>query len=1290
MAAAAESELTAENAESLFGEGKVEVVNEDGALSIKLLDNVELEDRCIISGTVILDLNGKTLTTIGEENSGEAFGMKAGADLTVRDSAGGGALNGGETGENYGNPLICVRKDTALTLEGGTLTAASGKEGIQVQGGTFRMTGGKVVGGKAGSTESGGSIESRFTGGNAICFEYGSMTLAGGEAVGGEASAPNSYAVGGVALEVDNDGLFQTDYVELSNISLTGGAVTAANDDPVKAQGGNAIHLSENPVAKYGVIVTLTDVTATGGAVIGEGKGLSGTALEICLSKAESSVTVNGGTYTSVTSQSLEGWTIGYGLKLSKSPEYPLAPVTINGGAFGQTDLYPLQDIDAEELTFKINAGSFEEVNSIGAETLRAITAGNTLTIQHMSYDEYAKRFPNKTSHMQVFVTKGIAGSGTVKAEDVIFGEDLRVTAESATNGMENVTYFYKVKGADDNTFTPEAPKNAGEYTVRAVFAATDTYYEVTATTDFKILPKTLNADEVVVTGMEDSYTLIGGKAEPKPTEVRVGNAVLTEKVDYMLSYQNNTAVGLGTMVLTFTGNYSGTKEVAFRIDNKPGQSLSFDGVADNKIEKTYGDAKFTLTAKNGTPAGGEITYASSDLTVAAVDESTGEVTILGAGETVITAAAAETDEFAAGSVSCTLVVAKKMLTISNAVIGDKTFDGTLDAVVESVAFDEGITLTKDTDYTVKASFNDANAGKGKAITGVMTLIGRAAKNYELVSDHFVKEGLEISKASAPLLTDVSIKVRAEASVAETIALADKVSMPGNAGMLTYSAGSESVTGQVKVEEWEVGNNGTVRYALSGGVAGDMVTLPVTIASDNYENAHVSVTIKLTDRAVPTATAADITVIYTGTAVPASSIMGTASFDGKTVEGTWSWKESQSITNVADSGTKTVVFTPSDDAYETVEINIRVTINKATPAGAPAYTKITAAGKTLKAAGLTDEGGTFSVPGTVKWVDKNGNELADTTVVKANTEYQWKFFPTDAANYESIGGSIKLYSVSNSGGGGGGASAPTYPVSSSNASASAAVGGSVSISTKNATAGSTVTVTVSPEAGYRLEKLTVVDKNGKEIPVTLKDGKYTFTMPASQVEIKPVFEKIPAETAEPTFPDVPSSAYYAEPVKWAAEKGITSGTKDGGFAPGNTCTRAQIVTFLWRAAGSPEPQTAETGMTDVSPAAYYAKAVAWAIENGITVGRSDGSFNPNGTCTRANGVTFLYRAAKAAASGNDAGFSDVTADAYYAAAVQWALENGITNGQSSGLFGPNGACTRAQIVTFLYRMYVKA
>ena len=410
---------------------------------------------------------------------------------------------------------------------------------------------------------------------------------------------------------------------------------------------------------------------------------------------------------------------------------------------------------------------------------------------------------------------------------------------------------------------------------------------------------------------------------------------------------------------------------------------------------------------------------------------------------------------------------------------------------------------------------------------------------------------------------------------------------------------------------------------------------------------------------------------------------------------------STAIPKATEPGTYTVYFRVVGDAThnDVEEQSITVTISE--------KPEVPVASITLdKTSASLKVGGSVTLTATVSPTDATNKnvtwESSDTTVatvtngvvkaLKAGTAT----ITVTAADGSGKSAACKVTVTAASGGstggggGGGGASAPTYPVSSSGTTSGAVTGGSVSASTKNASAGDTVTVTVSPEAGYRLGKLTVVDKNGKEIPVTLKDGKYTFTMPASQVDIKPVFEKIPAETAETAFPDVPSSAYYAEPVKWAAEKGITSGTKDGGFAPGNTCTRAQIVTFLWRAAGSPEPQTTQTGMTDVSPAAYYAKAVAWAIENGITVGRSDGSFNPNGTCTRANGVTFLYRAAKAAASGNDAGFSDVAADAYYAAAVQWALENGITNGQSNGLFGPNGACTRAQIVTFLYRLYVKA
>ncbi len=169
-----------------------------------------------------------------------------------------------------------------------------------------------------------------------------------------------------------------------------------------------------------------------------------------------------------------------------------------------------------------------------------------------------------------------------------------------------------------------------------------------------------------------------------------------------------------------------------------------------------------------------------------------------------------------------------------------------------------------------------------------------------------------------------------------------------------------------------------------------------------------------------------------------------------------------------------------------------------------------------------------------------------------------------------------------------------------------------------------------------------------------------------------------------TFTDVPATAYYAGAVAWAAEKGITSGTKDGRFDPNGSCTRAQIVTFLWRAAGSPEPKSA-AGFADVSDSAYYAKAVAWAVENGITAGTKDGRFDPDAPCTRAQSVTFLYRAAGSPAVTGGAGFSDVAANAYYAAAVAWAVENGVTTGTKDGGFSPNATCTRAQIVTFLYR-----
>ncbi len=280
-------------------------------------------------------------------------------------------------------------------------------------------------------------------------------------------------------------------------------------------------------------------------------------------------------------------------------------------------------------------------------------------------------------------------------------------------------------------------------------------------------------------------------------------------------------------------------------------------------------------------------------------------------------------------------------------------------------------------------------------------------------------------------------------------------------------------------------------------------------------------------------------------------------------------------------------------------------------------------------------------------------------------------------NYEVAApekGTLTVSQRSSSGGG-----STTYPVNTPNETEN----GTVTVSPKNASKGSTVTITVKPDSGYQLDDLTVTDKNGKELKLTDKgNGKYTFTMPASKVEVNATFVK---EVETSPFSDVSTSAYYYEAVKWAQEKGITGGIGNGLFGPNQPCTRAQIVTFLWRAAGSPEPKSMSS-FSDVSADSYYAKAVAWAVENGITTGTGDGKFSPDATCTRAQSVTFLFRAIGKLVD-SKAEFSDVLTDSYYANAVAWAVENGVTNGIGDGLFGPDNSCTRAQIVTFLFRAY---
>ena len=289
--------------------------------------------------------------------------------------------------------------------------------------------------------------------------------------------------------------------------------------------------------------------------------------------------------------------------------------------------------------------------------------------------------------------------------------------------------------------------------------------------------------------------------------------------------------------------------------------------------------------------------------------------------------------------------------------------------------------------------------------------------------------------------------------------------------------------------------------------------------------------------------------------------------------------------------------------------------------------------------------------------------------------------PDDAEHYNVLTGSIVLWTDSSDGGGSsssGSSSDGEYMVGTDKVS-----GGKVTVNPDWADPGDTVTITVKPDSGYELSELTVTDSKGNELKLYTKDGsKYTFTMPNSRVNIHVSFA-VSAQPQTNPFTDVSTSDYYYDAVLWAVENGVTSGVSATAFGPNVTVTRAQMMTFLWRAHGSPKA-TGNNPFTDVSTSDYYYDAVLWAVANGVTSGTSATTFGPDNAVTRAQAVTFQWRAAGSpAVSGNS--FDDVSADAYYAEAVAWAVANGITGGTGDNQFSPNMSVSRAQAVTFLWR-----
>ena len=574
-------------------------------------------------------------------------------------------------------------------------------------------------------------------------------------------------------------------------------------------------------------------------------------------------------------------------------------------------------------------------------------------------------------------------------------------------------------------------------------------------------------------------------------------------------------------------------------------------------------------------------------------------------------------------------------------------------------------------------SWTDSSESVGGASTAAKTFQAKFtptdAVNYNMVENI----GLEVmvNKADGGNLKTVELEQKyTDAS--------DHTYTPDWAGLPAGQDWTFSSEASIVLSKQDFAADGSLlTYAISGGKAGDKITITLKASCDNYEDFTIMLNVTLTekdDQKPLTITGAG-SVVYGQTltlTTTGGSGTGTVTYridtDASTGEATID-PETGVLTPVKVGSVSVIATKAGDNDYNDVtSAPFVLMIKPATPTGEPNYTKITTSGKTLKDAALTTKGSTLNPSdGKLEWVDDKGEPLPDDTTVKANTTYKWRFTPDDD-NYTTLTGEVELYHKSSSGGG--------WYDSYYTIKATAGTGGSISPSgSVSVREGRDQTFTITPDKSYAVSNVKI---DGKSIGAVKS---YTFENVRRPHTIEVIFMKANGNPQTGVFVDVATGSYYENAVDWAVGNGITQGTDATHFSPDGICTRAQAVTFLWRAAGSPKLKTRTMPFTDVPAGSYYYDAVLWAVENGIAKGTSDTTFSPNMTCTRAQIVAFLWRSEKSPAAGTANPFADVKSTAYYAGAVLWALREDITRGTTSTAFSPDADCTRAQIVTFLWR-----
>ena len=823
------------------------------------------------------------------------------------------------------------------------------------------------------------------------------------------------------------------------------------------------------------------------------------------------------------------------------------------------------------------------------------------------------------------------------------------------------------VSGADTAAPTIAVKKADAAGAALTVVYTSATHYG-TDTVTITVAAKTVTAD--MIADMP-AATYTGSAILPAPA-VKHGAATLVPGTDFDFGYADNTNAGTATLTVTGKGNYAGTAAKAFTILQK-----SFDGavITLDHAALPYSGAEQTVNITSVTLAGWTPVITAADYEIMdgsnkatdAADSIT--LTIRGKGNYTGTAtttwkidridpAIADFDVTPALPAAPVYDGNSKIVTVT-----PKSGIRGMGAVTVHYEATFGITYPK-------SETAPTDAGTYKVTASVAVGANYSAAELDLGT-------LTIGQAAGSTLTADKLSQKYSDLVLKTIT-PDYAGLPAGQKW-TYTITDTAFTGSAAVDPASVtigADTGVMTYRLTAGEKDDTVTWTVSVSCHNYTEFTKEVVLTLTkDQQAALRVTGDTTVVYGKTLqLGAEGGSGTGAVTYAVTGGTGDATiDGDGVLTPARVGTVKVTATRAGDVdFDPItSAEVEITITQATPTGEPKYTKITTGGRTLDDAKLTTVGSTLlPAEGTLEWIDDAGNVLPGNTRVESGKTYKWRFTPTDS-NYTSLTGEIRLYRNSGSG----------LP-GSFTIQATAGENGSVTPAGKiTVREGQTQVFTFTPNAGYTVDKVLV---DGENVGVVTS---YTFKYVTKDHTIEVVFAKSGETSGK--FVDVPKSSYYEEAVNWAAENDIVSGVSSDRFDPDGPCTRAQAMTLLWRISGRPAPKSTVHSFTDVKPGSYYEQAVLWGVENGIIVGTSSTTFSPDAICTRAHAVALLYRAAGNPAVSGTARFSDVAPNAYYASAVVWAEMKGITTGIGGGLFGSDNHCTRAQIVTFLWRAMAK-